>query len=240
MDAPSSLTVTTRSDLSVLYGILRTVIRPLRPRLVKPGKPLPAGSPKLNPPRNISGIKEHESSNGLYLYTFSSPTSNPHPVRAKHNIFYFAGGGFQSPPSSEHWKTCRELGTKLAEYGYAVTLVSYPLAPHTPAPESLPILRTWLREVCDVASRNGESVTLAGDSAGGNVVLNLGLWWADEAVKGGLANPVKQILAVSPATDLRNENAGIKEADARDPVLSVGLTTDVGKGKEPVVPLSLQ
>jgi acetyl esterase/lipase len=74
-----------------------------------------------------------------------------------------------------------------------------------------------------------EDITLAGDSAGGNVVLNLGLWWAEEVAKSGARNPLKQILAISPATDLRNENPTIKEADKRDPVLSIGMTTDVGE-----------
>jgi acetyl esterase/lipase len=51
----------------------------------------------------------------------------------------------------------------------------------------------------------------------------------EKVVKDGVTNPVKQILAISPATDLRNVNAGIGEADKKDPVLSVGLTTDVGE-----------
>jgi len=226
MDGPSSITTTTRSELSLLYRVLRTVIRPLRPRLVKPGKPLPAGSPKLDPPRSIPGITEHQS-HGLYEYTFAAPTTTV--KRAHHSLFYFAGGGFQSPPSSEHWKTCKELASRLAESGYAITIVSYPLAPNSPAPKSLPMLRDWLRERCAVAASHGESITLAGDSAGGNVVLNLGLWWAEEMSRSEMSNPVKQILAISPATDLRNDNPQIAEADKRDPVLSVGLTTDVGK-----------
>lgn len=43
------------------------------------------------------------------------------------------------------------------------------------------------------------------------------------------SSPLKQVFVISPATDLRNQNPGIAEADRRDPVLSVGLTTDVGK-----------
>ena len=70
------------------------------------------------------------------------------------------------------------------------------------------------------------------------MVLNLGLWWAEEMSRSEMSNPVKQILAISPATDLRNDNPQIAEADKRDPVLSVGLTTDVGKCKI-AVPLEM-
>lgn len=221
MDGPSSITVTTRTDLSLLYRILRTIIRPLRPRLVSPGKPLPAGSPKLSPPSSIP-VTEHQL-DGIHTYRYPSPEVT------KHNIYYFAGGGFQSPPSSEHWKTCKELAARLADVGYSVTLISYPLAPNSPASKSLPIMRKWLQDTCTLAIERVEDITLAGDSAGGNVVLNLGLWWAEEISKSSGRNPLKQILAISPATDLRNENPAIKEADTRDPVLSIGLTTDVGE-----------
>lgn len=60
------------------------------------------------------------------------------------------------------------------------------------------------------------------------MVLNLALWWAEEIASAGLQNPLRQVVAISPATDLRNENPAIEEADAKDPVLSIGLTTDVG------------
>ena len=65
-----------------------------------------------------------------------------------------------------------------------------------------------------------------GDSAGGNVVLSLAFWWsAKTSIKWPLANA----FVISPATDLRNDNPDIVEADKHDPVLSVGLTTDVAK-----------
>ena len=84
------------------------------------------------------------------------------------------------------------------------------------------------------AGENGQRVTLMGDSAGGNVVLSLAFWWAGRKErivesKGNRTGNLVNVLAISPATDLRNVNEGIKEADKHDPVLSVELTTDVGR-----------
>lgn len=73
-------------------------------------------------------------------------------ARGPHTIYYFAGGGFRAPPSSEHWKFCAQLASALslpplgnttiaerAETHARVVLVSYPLAPHSPARDSLPL-----------------------------------------------------------------------------------------------------
>jgi acetyl esterase/lipase len=227
MEQPSSIEVTTRSDLSLLYRVLRTVIRPLRPRLVKPGKPLPAGSPKLKRPSSKCKIEERKS-HDIYLYDFHPPghDANLNASRTSlHQIFYFAGGGFQSPPSSEHWKMCAELSIRL-EATHHVTIVSYPLAPNSSAKESLAMLRPWLEGEMRRAGEIGQRVTLMGDSAGGNIVLSLAIWWAGQKDRlGDLVN----VMAISPATDLRNVNEGIKDADTHDPVLTIGLTTSVGK-----------
>ena len=229
MDGPSSITLTTKSELSLLYRVLRRVIRPLRPRLVKPGKPLPAGSPALSPPKSLHITHSQSHSINLYTYQADHATrcrtpSNP----PRHQLFYFAGGGFQSPPSREHWKTLDFLSRALRD-SYCVTLVSYPLAPHSAAPESLGALRTWLDGACAAAVTRGHSVTLMGDSAGGNVALNLAFWWADQVVNQQARNPLSDIVVISPATDLRNVNPDIREADRRDPVLTVRMTTEVGR-----------
>ena len=223
----SSIKLTVRSDLSLLYRCLRVVIRPFRPRLVKPGKPLPAGSPKLKRPNSKCRIEERISQ-GLYLYDFHPPGHGPDPsakLSAQHQIFYFAGGGFQSPPSSEHWKLCANLSIRLC-VSHKITLVSYPLAPNSPAAESLPMLRKWLDAEMAAATSSGRRITLMGDSAGWNVVLSLTFWWASKRLG---KSPLVNTFAISPATDLRNENPEIAEADKYDPVLSVGLTTDVAK-----------
>ena len=240
MSIPPSIQVTTRDDLSLLYRLLRAVIRPLRPRLANPGKPLPAGSPKLTPPSTKCSINERQSE-GVYLYDFTVNASSPRsPSTAKesrpHQLYYFVGGGFQSPPSPGHWKFCAELCQQLGN-AYRVTLVSYPLAPNSPAPESLPVLQKWLLSTVSSAALNDDSITLMGDSSGGNIALSLGFWSASTASINTNQQTVKNIFAICPAVDLRNENTAIADADNYDPILTVKMSSDVGKAWAGTLPL---
>lgn len=268
----SSIQVTTRSDLSVLYKILRVIIRPLRPRLVKLGDPAPPGSQKLSPPRR-RGCEVIESRRcGVWEYTFRHPKgSRSRPQEeaatntktntnttttnaeanatvtgrnrksAKHRIYYFNGGGFQSPPSSEHWRFIAHFTEDLAVGGdrgggareIQVTLVSHPLAPASPAADALPVLREWFASALDDADGAGDTVTLMGDSSGGNLALTLA-FAAVESYKpsksdSGKALPLVSVFVISPAVDLRNVNPEIWEADKHDPILTIGTTSEVAR-----------
>ncbi|OAP63723.1 hypothetical protein AYL99_02950 [Fonsecaea erecta] len=259
--SPRSMEVTTRSDLSFLYRVLRAVIKPLRPRLVRPsggGSGQTAGSPRLSPPTRKgkrwpeiaetqcegvwmyrfravgrkgkgsvgrvraqavgdaevsaaagSGGRQHgETTTTTTTTTTSPPTSSHRHHHHHHRIYYFCGGGFQSPPAPEHWRFLAQLTHDLDleparhhsnngpvvdndndndnSYQHAqdlhpdteieLVLVSYPLAPTNPASESLRILRTWFAKVMDEAVERGHTLSLMGDSSGGNVVLSLGFW----------------------------------------------------------------
>ncbi|KAI1137538.1 Alpha/Beta hydrolase protein [Hypoxylon sp. FL0543] len=245
---PYATIITHRSDLSLLYRILRAVIRPLRPRLVAPKREYAAGSPRLqNHPRKIHGvtITEREvlvspdlssqsapiygsatESESLWVYDFRPQDGNQEPGQGTHTVYYFPGGGFQSPAASEHWKFCAYLASRLPRS--RVVLVSYPLAPSSPASTTLPLLRRWLTQTLeDTAAGNGV-VSLTGDSSGANIALSLGLWCADQlaTTKSGPGEDrrsylrcLRSILASSPPTDMNNSNPAIAEADARDPVL---------------------
>lgn len=92
------------------------------------------------------------------------------------------------------------------------------------------MLQKWLNAEMATAMAKNRKITLMGDSAGGNVVLSLAFWWAGQTnTKTEGRSPLVNVFAISPATDLRNQNLGITEANKHDPVLSVGLTTDVGR-----------
>ncbi|KAK4943976.1 hypothetical protein LTR10_016496 [Elasticomyces elasticus] len=273
-----SIEVTTRSDLSLLYKVLRTIIRPLRPRLVKPGKPAPPGSQKLSPPQK-RGCKVTESRReGIWEYTFrhasqsGSQAGGPRndgvarvvedrkPAIKKHRVYYFCGGGFQSPPSNEHWRFITQVTKDLAESQgqhreVEITVVSHPLAPASPAADALPVLRKWLASALVDANKAGDTVALMGDSSGGNIALSLG-FWAVENYKAPIASgsvhdglPLISVFVISPAVDLRNVNPGIGEADMHDPVLTVGLTSQVArawtgnvdsKGSVPGMPVAME
>ncbi|KAK5307846.1 hypothetical protein LTR99_000818 [Exophiala xenobiotica] len=240
-----------------MSSVLRTLIRPLRPRLVKPGKEAPPGSQRLKPSQKFKrGCKVLESKReGVWEYTFRH-TSQFHEddlntqekinQRKTHRVYYFCGGGFQSPPSSEHWLFLTKLTKDLAKQGQEakkrhreveITVVSHPLAPASPAAETLPILRRWLTSALDDANRKGETVTLAGDSSGGNIALSLGVWAVQHYTPPpptttttiSTASPLVSVLVICPAVDLHNINPGIAEADKHDPVLTVGLTSQVAQ-----------
>ncbi|KAI8630259.1 Alpha/Beta hydrolase protein [Xylariaceae sp. FL1651] len=256
-------TVTHRSDLSTLYKILKTALRPLRSHIISIKGGYPAGSPRLEKhPRRIGNVsveerrveifpsseptsepntnaepKEHKEI--LWVYDFNSPVE-PTRGRAKddnkdsHTIYYFAGGGFQMPPSSEQWKFCAHLASSLAP-SKRVVLISYPLAPNSPAHDSLPILRRWLAQALQRAEAEHGIVSLVGDSAGGNVALSLGLWRADQlavarrdAEADAAVSPsrtrLRSVVAISPPNDMRNRNPAAPLADAQDPVLGKPVT----------------
>ncbi len=140
-----------------------------------------------------------------------------------HRIFYFAGGGFRDTPSKEHWLLCAELADNLPEYEFNV--VSYPLASDSPAPVSIPHMQQFYQAIAAESRVKGFRITLAGDSAGGNLALVLGLYAASEFLQQECDGPnelcpVESIFAMSPATDLRNLNTGIDPTDHQDPLLS--------------------
>ncbi|KAI6089179.1 Alpha/Beta hydrolase protein [Hypoxylon rubiginosum] len=255
--------VTRRSDLSLLYKILRTFIRPMRPHLVTPKGKYPAGSPRLTKhPRRVGEvtITEREvlvpstgnvfstsfdtrintQTENIWIYDFHPPTTqtssnsnaNTNANSPTQTIYYFAGGSFQSPPSSSHWTFCAHIAAALGPSGSRVVLVSYPLAPHSPACDSLPLLRRWLARTLG-AEIDTDGVTLAGDSSGANIALSLALWCAEQrafAAAGTSADAmtgylrlrrVKGVLVISPPVNLRalNGKPKVVRADAVDPVL---------------------
>lgn len=229
-----SITVRTETELSLLYRILRTFIKPLRPRLVRPGKPQPAGSPRLASPGRKGNftIKEHRhNDSGVWLYDFELESPPTIKVKAPSTIYYFAGGAFQSPPSREHWSFLAKLADSLT-LEHHITLISYPLAPNSPASESLPVLRRLLTSVFAKAAKKGEKVTLMGDSAGGNVAASLGFWWAEHVASSGdwkLKSVLQSIVVISPALDLRNSNPEIAQVDLVDPLLGASYTQSVAQ-----------
>jgi acetyl esterase/lipase len=124
--------------------------------------------------------------------------TKPQQKRQRHRVYYFAGGGFQSLPSGEHWRFLAQLCQDVAGPGsrngksvvgqdreIEIILVSYPLGPASPAPDSLPILRKWLARVLDDAVKVGDKVSLMGDSSGGNIALSLGFWAVENYPPGG-------------------------------------------------------
>ncbi|KAK6223343.1 hypothetical protein LQW54_000460 [Pestalotiopsis sp. IQ-011] len=236
--AEKPTTVQTETDLSLLYRVLRAVIKPLRPRLVKPPgkkKAPPAGSPRLlNRPRAKGQVQIRErlqDHSDVYLYDFVPDAPRNIAIRPPSTVLYFCGGGFQSPPAREHWSLVGKLANScMLEHHFV--LVSYGLAPASPAGASLQQLHEMLLPLLAEAAKKGERMTLMGDSAGGNVAASLAMWWAEYAVTLGdykLRNVIQNIVLISPAVDLRNCNPAMKDIDPLDPLLGEQYTGAVAE-----------
>lgn len=274
---PNATQIERRSDLSLFYRFLRTfILRPLRPRLVGFKGPLPQGSPPLEKrPASHYGVHIKERTvrvaarthtpltqatgpegsqfQELYLYDFEPARDHSEIDREgtkkeyRHTVYYFSGGGFCSPAGAEHWKLCARMAKNLAGDGVRIVLVSYPLAPNSPAKDSLPLLRNWLLQALEEAVENAradETITLMGDSAGGNVALSLGFWWSEQFKTAtteleeqnakldsdavaclDVLRRLKSVVPISPPTDFRNTNPEIARVNKIDPVMNTEITT---------------
>lgn len=108
-----------------------------------------------------------------------------------------------------------ELATQLTDT--VVTMVSYPLAPNSPAPVAFPQLMKMYRTLMSDATAAKEEVILVGDSSGGNIVLCL---LANDLLEQPDAPCPKAVLAISPSTDMRRENEAIDTVEKYDPILT--------------------
>ncbi|KAI1254431.1 hypothetical protein MGN70_003834 [Eutypa lata] len=210
--------------------------------------------PPLSPSSSLSSVSASDPLSSRKASTAVGGGADT--PRGPHTIYYFPGGGFRAPPSSKHWKFCAQLASSLslpplgntstaerAETVAHVVLVSYPLAPHSPARDSLPLLRRWLEQVLVEAAPVNGTLTLAGDGAGANVALSLGLWVADRiatlegpgvpgsgpqhkstlstglpesksVTNASVMRRLRSIMVISPPTDLRPNRHSASRADA--------------------------
>lgn len=120
------------------------------------------------------------------------------------------------PASSEHWALCAEFASQLPDT--TVSIVSYPLAPNSPAPVTIPHLLRLYNHIMRDAQDANENVIFAGDSAGGNIILCLTLL---ALVEDENAPCPSALLAICPSTDLRRHNPDIQVIAKHDPLLNI-------------------
>ncbi|KAF2170800.1 hypothetical protein M409DRAFT_51056 [Zasmidium cellare ATCC 36951] len=231
---PSSIKITKRHDRSFFMLVLHSIIRPLKGRVVKLQDPLPAGSPKLEASkRALKKVDVHERIvEDIRVYDLRPKRSRTRKEEkrqvVKKRIYYFCGGGWRSPATGEHWALLTEMASQLPDT--QVSLVSYPLAPKSPAPQTFPKLMRLYREVMRKAHEAGEEVILAGDSAGGNIVLSIIVSaLLEDAEKGEELPCAKAIFAMCPSTDLRRQNPDMDALEAWDPLLRIAFIKDTAK-----------
>ena len=219
-----------RTDMSFWTRIFQTVLRPFGNRLVIPSQPHPGGSPEVTAPNALLRVCDFKADrvDDINIYEITQKEAATPPVGPKRRILYFPGGGWQGPTSSGHWPMLQELAMALENT--AVTLVSYPLVPHDPAPTTFPKLEKLYDTLLLRYQEAGESVILAGDSAGGNLALALTV---NALNKTEDALCPQKLVVISPCCDLRHldEQAepALSSIAQNDPFLTIRIanaTTD--------------
>ena len=138
--------------------------------------------------------------------------------RPRKVILYFPGGGFFLRMPIQHRgfvaKICRAAKSK-------ALLVHYRLAPEIPFPGGLEDCLAAYHDLLaqDIAA---EDITIAGDSAGGGLVLSTLLALRDE----GTPLP-KNAIILSPMADLSHSGKSRKFNKYRDPALSAARTSNI-------------
>jgi len=224
----TSIDVTLRTDRSPMMFLAQHIMKPLKSVLVTLPKALPAGSPSLDPEKSV--LKEcdvdERQVDDIRIYDVSAKrahSSSKPPAVAKYakRIYYFAGGGWRAPPTDEHWKVFAQLATRVPET--AISVVSYPLAPHSAAPVAFPQLLRLYRTLMRDAEKAEERIIFVGDSAGGNIILALTLHALNEEPDSPCPST---LLAIAPSTDLSRGNPDIVRLERHDPLLRVDFIRD--------------
>lgn len=221
-----SIKVTHRTDRTFYTYILHLLVRRIRHFLGNPPKEQHDGSTKLTPMKIIYKTCTVSERRICDIYIYDIIPRKIKGTSYTKRIYYFAGGGWQSPPSAQHWQLCAKIARQMPDT--AISMVSIPLAPKNDAPITFPWLMKLYRALLEAAEEEGHTVILAGDSSGGNIVLSLVLeaLHEDEEIKAASDHVNKHIphaaaiMAISPSTDLTRSNPKIEELQQFDPFLT--------------------
>ena len=131
----------------------------------------------------------------------------PRNAGARGSVVYVHGGGWVNGIAPQHWQLIAQIA---AEAKTTVQVVIYPLVPYGTAQEVVDGVTDLVLE----ATRTHGPTVLAGDSAGGQIVLSTILQLRD---RHGVTLP--RTVAISPAVDLSMKNPEIAAVQPSDPWL---------------------
>ncbi|KAF9534223.1 alpha/beta hydrolase fold-domain-containing protein [Crepidotus variabilis] len=209
----SSIRVTHRTERSFASTILQGTLRLCRGYLIS----IPTvarGSIKLSPPSLSRCQVEVREICNIHIYDIS--LKEPSKPECRRRIYYIAGGSWQMPPGRQHWMTGAQLVQDLEDTEFSI--VSVPLAQHTPAPKAWPQLLEVYEELMKLSATAGEKVIWAGDSSGGNLVLCLTI---DALKTFPQVKAPDAVLAICPSIDLTRDNPQIQVVDSDEPILTM-------------------
>ncbi|TFC93921.1 steryl acetyl hydrolase [Cryobacterium sinapicolor] len=171
--------------------------RRLRERTLRPAS--------YGPPRRLRAdviISAARDDAGWPIYTVA-----PRNAPAQGTVIYVHGGGWVNEISLQHWQLSAQIA---AEAKTTVQVIIYPLVPFGTAQQVVDnVAATAL-----ISTRTYGPTVLAGDSAGGQIVLSTVLQLRD---RHGLTLP--RTIAISPAVDLSLKNPAIATVQPTDPWL---------------------
>lgn len=125
-------------------------------------------------------------------------------------LLYLHGGAFVMGNLRGYRNLVATLGDRS---GQRAVFLKYRLAPEHPFPAALDDAEAAWRALC--ADPDAGPLTLAGDSAGGNLVLAL----LQRIIAGDLPRPAA-VVAICPITDLRLQNPSLQANWSSDPLVS--------------------
>lgn len=169
------------------------------------------------------------SAAGVPAYWLDAPG-----VNAEQVLLYVHGGGFSVGSLRSHG----ELAARLGRAGGArVLFPEYRLAPENPYPAAMDDVRAvwrWLREEQGVPA---DSIVLAGDSAGGNLVAALLI-----ALRDAGADLPRGAVLLSPVADLTVSGDSVVEKDGEDAIFTPDMLRGAFAGyvadADPLSPLA--
>lgn len=149
----------------------------------------------------------------------------PASVRRGRRLLYLHGGGYCSGSAEAYRGLAGQLARRLDARVY---VPDYRLAPQHPHPAQI---LDAMAAYCWLLTQGDGPIVLAGDSAGGAMVVTLMRRVRDA----GLAPPAAGV-AISPWANLAHDGASMRDPARHDPLVEVGYLDDLAAAFAPSVP----
>lgn len=158
------------------------------------------------------------------MHTYPWPVYEVTPENGPCNgvVFYAHGGAWALEIQTAQWKLVAKVAAKAQT---RVIVPIYPLLPRGAAGDVVARVASLTRDA--VAAYGADSVSLWGDSAGGQISLSTALLLRKEGIA------VRRTVLVAPAVDLAFNNPGIADVERVDPLLKatgIRVASDLWRG----------
>lgn len=231
------------SNKAIFRGFLRVFVKPcfsprfslaFRRKWIKVvGKTLPNAKDVHYQEDSLAGRRTVLAMPSQRARALAGNTDDASHGKQPQHILYLHGGGFVFDGDSTHIEFCGHLANAC---GTAVWMLDYRLAPEHPFPAALDDAIAAYKALLK-RGVPAQKITIAGDSAGGNLALSCAMALQNDDV----ALPANLVL-ISPWLDLTCSSHSFYENAELDPMLKVnGLTAsanDYLAGQDPEQPLA--